>query len=148
MQGERALVPDAVNPQAVAAVIASWTGIPVGRMLDDEHQAIYNLHERLRDRIIGQDETLDSITRRIRTYRAGLDDPSKPVGVFLLLGPSGVGKTETACQLADLLYGDRQNMVTVNMSEFQEAHSASGLKGAPPGYVGYGKGGVLRHMPD
>lgn len=143
LQGERALVPDAVNPQAVAAVIASWTGIPVGRMLDDEHQAILNLHENLRDRIIGQDEALDAITRRIRTYRAGLDDPSKPVGVFLLLGPSGVGKTETACQLADLLYGGRQNMVTVNMSEFQEAHSVSGLKGAPPGYVGYGKGGVL-----
>lgn len=143
LQGERALVPAAVDAGSVAGVIASWTGIPVGRMLDDEHQAVLHLHERLRERIVGQDEALDTITRRIRTYRAGLDDPSKPVGVFLLVGPSGVGKTETACQLADLLFGGQQHMVTVNMSEFQEAHSVSGLKGAPPGYVGYGKGGVL-----
>jgi type VI secretion system protein VasG len=143
LQGERALVPAAVDAGSVAAVIASWTGIPVGRMLDDEHQAVLNLHDRLRERIVGQDDALDTITRRIRTYRAGLDDPSKPVGVFLLVGPSGVGKTETACQLADLLFGGQQHMVTVNMSEFQEAHSVSGLKGAPPGYVGYGKGGVL-----
>ena len=143
LQGERALVPAAVDAGSVAGVIASWTGIPVGRMLDDEHQAVLHLHERLRERIVGQDDALDTITRRIRTYRAGLDDPSKPVGVFLLVGPSGVGKTETACQLADLLFGGQQHMVTVNMSEFQEAHSVSGLKGAPPGYVGYGKGGVL-----
>jgi type VI secretion system protein VasG len=112
-------------------------------MLDDEQQAVLHLHERLQARIIGQDQALDTIASRVRSYRAGLDDPIKPVGVFMLVGPSGVGKTETACQLADLLYGGQQNMITVNMSEYQEAHSVSGLKGAPPGYVGYGRGGVL-----
>ena len=115
----------------------------MGRLLVDEQQAGLHLHERLQKRFIGQDQALDTIARRVRSYRAGLDDPIKPVGVFMLVGPSGVGKTETACQLADLLYGGQQNMITVNMSEYQEAHSVSGLKGAPPGYVGYGRGGVL-----
>jgi type VI secretion system protein VasG len=112
-------------------------------MLADEQQAVLKLHEQLRERIIGQDEALDAIARRIRSHRAGLDDEAKPVGVFLLVGPSGVGKTETASQLAELLYGGREHMVTINMSEYQEPHSVSGLKGAPPGYVGYGKGGLL-----
>jgi type VI secretion system protein VasG len=143
LQGEQPLVHDAVNRRVVAEVLSDWTGIPLGRMLDDEQQAVLYLHERLQARIIGQDQALDTIARRVRSYRAGLDDPIKPVGVFLLVGPSGVGKTETACQLADLLYGGQQNMITVNMSEYQEAHSVSGLKGAPPGYVGYGRGGVL-----
>ncbi len=133
----------AVDRQAVADVLSSWTGIPLGRMLADEQQTVLQLHERLKERIVGQDEALDAIARRIRSHRAGLDDPAKPVGVFLLLGPSGVGKTETACQLAELLYGGSQHMITVNLSEFQEAHSVAGLKGAPPGYVGYGRGGVL-----
>ena len=143
LQGDTPLVHDAVDSRAIAEVLASWTGIPLGRMLADEQQSVLQLHEHLRERVIGQDEALDSIARRIRSYRAGLDDPAKPVGVFMLVGPSGVGKTETACQLAELLYGGQQHMVTVNMSEYQEAHSVSGLKGAPPGYVGYGKGGVL-----
>ena len=143
LQGEQPLVHDAVNRRVIAEVLSDWTGIPLGRMLDDEQQAVLHLHERLQARIIGQDQALDAIARRVRSYRAGLDDPIKPVGVFLLVGPSGVGKTETACQLAELLYGGQQNMITVNMSEYQEAHSVSSLKGAPPGYVGYGKGGVL-----
>jgi type VI secretion system protein VasG len=143
LQGEQPLVHDAVNRRVIAEVLSDWTGIPLGRMLDDEQQAVLHLHERLQARIIGQDQALDTIARRVRSYRAGLDDPIKPVGVFMLVGPSGVGKTETACQLADLLYGGQQNMITVNMSEYQEAHSVSGLKGAPPGYVGYGRGGVL-----
>lgn len=132
-----------VDSHAIADVLSSWTGIPLGRMLADEQQAVLTLHERLRERIIGQDEALDAIARRIRSHRAGLDDEAKPVGVFLLVGPSGVGKTETASQLAELLYGGREHMVTINMSEYQEPHSVSGLKGAPPGYVGYGKGGLL-----
>ncbi len=133
----------AVDAHAIADVLSSWTGIPLGRMLADEQQTVLQLDQRLREKIVGQDEALDAIARRIRSHRAGLDDPSKPVGVFLLVGPSGVGKTETACQLAEQLYGGREQMVTVNMSEYQESHSVSGLKGAPPGYVGYGKGGVL-----
>jgi type VI secretion system protein VasG len=132
-----------VDSHAIADVLSSWTGIPLGRMLADEQQAVLKLHEQLRERIIGQDEALDAIARRIRSHRAGLDDEAKPVGVFLLVGPSGVGKTETASQLAELLYGGREHMVTINMSEYQEPHSVSGLKGAPPGYVGYGKGGLL-----
>ncbi len=132
-----------VDKQAIADVLSSWTGIPLGRMLADEQQAVLQLHQRLREKIIGQDDALDTIARRIRSHRARLDDERKPVGVFLLVGPSGVGKTETACQLAEQLYGGREQMVTVNMSEYQEPHSVSGLKGAPPGYVGYGKGGVL-----
>ncbi len=132
-----------VDRHAVADVLSGWTGIPLGRMLADEQQSVLDLDRQLKQRIVGQDEAIDAIARRIRSHRAGLDDPGKPVGVFLLVGPSGVGKTETACQLAELLYGGTQHMVTVNMSEYQEAHSVSGLKGAPPGYVGYGRGGML-----
>ena len=124
-------------------MISGWTGIPVGKMLADELHTVLHLKEKLAERIVGQDSALDAIARRVRTFRAELDDPGKPVGVFMLVGPSGVGKTETACVLADLLYGGERNMVIVNMSEFQEAHSVSSLKGAPPGYVGYGRGGVL-----
>ncbi|KCB21817.1 type VI secretion system ATPase TssH [Bordetella hinzii] len=143
LQGEEPLVPSCVDSATVARVISSWTGIPVGRMLTDELHTVLNLEDRLRERVVGQDAALDAIARRVRTFRADLDDPRKPVGVFLLAGPSGVGKTETAAALADILYGGERNMITVNLSEFQEAHSVSGLKGAPPGYVGYGKGGVL-----
>jgi type VI secretion system protein VasG len=123
--------------------VSGWTGIPIGKMLADELHTVLNLKERLAERVVGQDAALDAIARRVRTSRADLDDPGKPVGVFMLVGPSGVGKTETAYALADLMYGGDRNMVVVNMSEFQEAHSVSNLKGAPPGYVGYGKGGVL-----
>ncbi|MFN5233671.1 MAG: AAA family ATPase, partial [Burkholderiaceae bacterium] len=132
-----------VDTEAVANVLSSWTGIPLGRMLADEQRIVLELHKRLQERIIGQDEALEVIARRIRSHRAGLDDEAKPVGVFLLVGPSGVGKTETANQLAELLYGSREHMVTINLSEYQEPHSVAGLKGAPPGYVGYGRGGVL-----
>jgi ATP-dependent Clp protease ATP-binding subunit ClpA len=132
-----------VDTEAVANVLSSWTGIPLGRMLADEQRTVLELHKRLQERIIGQDEALELIARRIRSHRAGLDDEAKPVGVFLLVGPSGVGKTETANQLAELLYGSREHMVTINLSEYQEPHSVAGLKGAPPGYVGYGRGGVL-----
>ncbi|MFY7955532.1 MAG: AAA family ATPase, partial [Burkholderiaceae bacterium] len=132
-----------VDTEAVANVLSSWTGIPLGRMLADEQRMVLELHKRLQERIIGQDEALEVIARRIRSHRAGLDDEAKPVGVFLLVGPSGVGKTETANQLAELLYGSREHMVTINLSEYQEPHSVAGLKGAPPGYVGYGRGGVL-----
>jgi type VI secretion system protein VasG len=143
LSAELPMVPVEVDGDAVAAVVAGWTGIPVGRMMRDEIQGVIDLEERLKERIVGQDHALDIVCRRIRTYRAGLDDPGKPVGVFLFVGPSGVGKTETALGLADLLYGGERNLITVNMSEFQEAHTVSGLKGAPPGYVGYGQGGVL-----
>jgi ATP-dependent Clp protease ATP-binding subunit ClpA len=132
-----------VDTEAVANVLSSWTGIPLGRMLADEQRTVLDLHKRLQEIIIGQDEALEVIARRIRSHRAGLDDEVKPVGVFLLVGPSGVGKTETANQLAELLYGSREHMVTINLSEYQEPHSVAGLKGAPPGYVGYGRGGVL-----
>jgi ATP-dependent Clp protease ATP-binding subunit ClpA len=132
-----------VDTEAVANVLSSWTGIPLGRMLADEQRTVLELHKRLQERIIGQDEALEVIARRIRSHRAGLDDEAKPLGVFLLVGPSGVGKTETANQLAELLYGSREHMVTINLSEYQEPHSVAGLKGAPPGYVGYGRGGVL-----
>ncbi|NUY32357.1 type VI secretion system ATPase TssH [Paraburkholderia sp. JPY303] len=143
MQNDEPMVPVCVDSETVAQVISGWTGIPVGRMLADELHTVLYLQDKLAERVVGQDEALDAIARRVRTFRADLDDPGKPVGVFLLVGPSGVGKTETACALADMLYGGERNMITVNMSEFQEAHSVSGLKGAPPGYVGYGRGGVL-----
>eukprot|EP00752_Nemacystus_decipiens_P000499 g499.t1 len=142
-QGEEPMVSAAVDGAVVAQVIAGWTGIPVGRMMRDEVAGVLALEDRLRARIVGQDHALAAVARRIRTYRAGLDDPGKPVGVFLFVGPSGVGKTETALGLAELLYGGERNLITVNMSEFQEAHTVSGLKGAPPGYVGFGQGGVL-----
>jgi type VI secretion system protein VasG len=143
VQEDEPMVPVCVDSAVVAQVISGWTGIPVGRMLADELHTVLNLKEKLSERVVGQNQALDAIARRVRTFRADLDDPGKPVGVFMLVGPSGVGKTETAFALADLLYGGERNMVTVNMSEFQEAHTVSGLKGAPPGYVGYGRGGVL-----
>jgi type VI secretion system protein VasG len=142
-QGEDPMVPVCVDGRVVAAVVSSFTGIPVGRMLTDEIRAVMTLEQRMAERVVGQAEAIDAVARRIRTSRAGLDDPAKPVGVFLLVGPSGVGKTETAATLADLLYGGARNMVVVNMSEYQEAHTVSALKGAPPGYVGHGRGGVL-----
>ncbi|QFQ88744.1 type VI secretion system ATPase TssH [Paracoccus kondratievae] len=132
-----------VDEQAVASVISDWTGIPAGRMVADELQAVLGLSDLLRERVIGQDQGLCMIARRVETARAGLGNPEKPIGVFMLCGPSGVGKTETALALAEALYGGEQNIITINMSEFQEAHSVSLLKGAPPGYVGYGEGGRL-----
>ena len=133
----------AVDPHAVAAVVADWTGIPLGRMVRDETQAVLKLADTLGERVVGQQHAVELIAERIQTARAKLDDPKKPHGVFLLCGPSGVGKTETALALADTLYGGEHNAITINMSEFQEAHTVSTLKGAPPGYVGYGQGGVL-----
>ena len=143
IQDDDVLIPVCVDSAMVADVISGWTGIPVGKMLADEVHTVLQLHERLCERVVGQDQALDAIARRVRTFRAELDDPAKPVGVFMLVGPSGVGKTETAYALADMLYGGERNMITINMSEFQEAHTISSLKGAPPGYVGYGQGGVL-----
>ena len=143
LQGEDPLVLPTVDRQAVAAVVQDWTGIPVGRMVRDEIDSVLNLADTLSRRIIGQRHALEMIARRIQTARAGLDHPGKPVGVFLLAGTSGVGKTETALALAEALYGGEQNVITINMSEYQEAHAVSTLKGAPPGYVGYGEGGVL-----
>ena len=143
LQGENPLILPSVDRQAVASVLADWTGIPVGRMVKNEIQALLSLADSLEKRVIGQRHALDAIARRIQTSRAGLDNPSKPIGVFLLTGPSGVGKTETALALAETLYGGEGNMITINMSEFQEAHTVSTLKGSPPGYVGYGEGGVL-----
>ncbi len=142
-QGESPLILPSVDAQAVAAVVGDWTGIPVGRMVKNEVQAILNLATTLKQRVIGQDHGLEMIARRVQTSRAGLDNPSKPIGVFMLCGPSGVGKTESALALAESLYGGEQNLITINMSEFQEAHTVSTLKGAPPGYVGYGEGGIL-----
>ena len=143
LQNDDPMVPVCVDGSVVAEVISGWTGIPVGKMLTDELHTVLNLSEKLAERVVGQNQALDAIARRVRTFRANLDDPGKPVGVFMLVGPSGVGKTETAFALADLLYGGERNVITVNMSEFQEAHTVSSLKGAPPGYVGYGRGGVL-----
>ena len=143
LQGENPLIGVTVDAQIVGEVISGWTGIPVGKMLKDEIATVLALEKHLGARVIGQDHALGGISQRIRTSRARLDDPEKPVGVFLLVGPSGVGKTETALALSDLLYGGEQNIITINMSEFQEAHTVSTLKGSPPGYVGYGEGGVL-----
>ncbi len=143
LQGQTPMVPLCVDSGVIARVISNWTGIPVGKMMTNEIDTVLRLKEKMSRRIIGQAQALDAISRRIRTYRADLDDPGKPVGVFLLVGPSGIGKTETALTLAELLYGGERNMVTINMSEYQEAYTVSGLRGAPPGYVGHGKGGVL-----
>jgi type VI secretion system protein VasG len=143
MQGETPLILPIVDAQAVATVVGDWTGIPVGRMLKDEIETVLNLDQHLAKRVIGQDHAMKMIAKRIQTSRAGLDNPSKPIGVFMLAGTSGVGKTETALALAEVLYGGEQNVITINMSEYQEAHTVSSLKGAPPGYVGYGEGGVL-----
>jgi type VI secretion system protein VasG len=142
-QGETPLILPSVDAQAIASVVGDWTGIPVGRMVKNEVAAVLNLASSMGKRVIGQDHGLEMIARRVQTSRAGLDNPSKPVGVFMLAGPSGVGKTETALTLAETLYGGEQNLITINMSEFQEAHTVSTLKGAPPGYVGYGEGGIL-----
>lgn len=143
LQGETPLVYPCCDEQAVAAVVADWTGIPVGRMVSNELNTVLNLTEILNKRVIGQDHAMAMIAKRIQTSRAGLDNPNKPIGVFMLCGPSGVGKTETALALGEALYGGEQNVITINMSEFQEAHTVSTLKGAPPGYVGYGEGGIL-----
>jgi type VI secretion system protein VasG len=143
IQGENPLMQPCVDSQTIADVISGWTGIPVGKMLTDEIQTVLALKDRLEKRVIGQAHALEAIAQRIRTARAGLTDPRRPVGVFLLVGPSGVGKTETALTLADTLYGGERNLVTINMSEYQESHTVSSLKGSPPGYVGYGEGGVL-----
>ncbi|ERO62781.1 type VI secretion system ATPase TssH [Pseudomonas piscis] len=143
LQGENPLILPTVDYQAVASVVADWTGIPVGRMARNELETVLNLDQHLKKRIIGQDHALQMIAKRIQTSRAGLDNPNKPIGVFMLAGTSGVGKTETALALAEAMYGGEQNVITINMSEFQEAHTVSTLKGAPPGYVGYGEGGVL-----
>jgi type VI secretion system protein VasG len=132
-----------VDEHVVASVVSDWTGIPVGRMVKDDIENVLRLPEILNRRVVGQSHGLSMIAKRIETSRAKLDNPNKPIGVFMLCGPSGVGKTETALALAEALYGGEQNMITINMSEFQEAHSVSGLKGAPPGYVGYGEGGRL-----
>ncbi len=143
LQGEAPLILPTVDYQAVASVVADWTGIPVGRMASNEIENILGLAKTLAGRVIGQDHAMEMITKRIQTSRAGLDNPSKPIGVFMLAGTSGVGKTETALALAEALYGGEQNLIIINMSEYQEAHTVSSLKGAPPGYVGYGEGGVL-----
>lgn len=143
IQGESPLMQVCVDSQTIAEVVSGWTGIPVGKMLTDEIQKVLNLRARLEERVIGQSHGLEAISQRIRTARANLTDPRRPIGVFLLVGPSGVGKTETALTLADTLYGGEHNLVTINMSEYQEAHTVSSLKGSPPGYVGYGEGGVL-----
>jgi type VI secretion system protein VasG len=143
LQGEAPLVYPCVDPQAVAATISSWTGIPLGRMVADEVKTVLHLKDLMRESIVGQDHALEAIAQRIRTSRANLSDPNTPIGVFLLAGPSGVGKTESAVTLTNLLYGGVQNMTTINMSEFKEEHKVSLLMGSPPGYVGYGEGGVL-----
>ncbi len=143
IQGQEPMVFPEVDAHVVASVVAEWTGVPLGKMLKDDVRRMLELPEALRKRVIGQDHALSEVPRRIRSSKADLTDPGKPVGVFMLVGPSGVGKTETALALADLLYGGEDKVITVNMSEFQEAHTVSSLKGAPPGYVGYGKGGVL-----
>lgn len=143
LQGDSPLILPTVDAQAVGAVIQDWTGIPVGRMVKNELETVMNLPNIMKERIIGQDHALEAIAKRIQTSRANLDNPNKPIGVFMLAGTSGVGKTETALALAEALYGGEQNIITINMSEYQEAHTVSSLKGAPPGYVGYGEGGVL-----
>jgi type VI secretion system protein VasG len=143
LQGEAPLVPVQVDGHVVADIVSGWTGIPLGKMVLNEIETVRQLHTTLQERVIGQDHALGAIAQRVRTARAGLEDPNKPRGVFLFVGPSGVGKTETALALADILYGGERNLITINMSEYQEAHSVSGLKGSPPGYVGYGQGGVL-----
>lgn len=143
IRSEQPLVQAEVNSSVVASIVANWTGIPVGQMLKDDVSAVMDLPQRLAERVIGQPHALASLSQSIQTARAGLADPQKPFGVFMLTGPSGVGKTETALAIASQLYGGAQNLITINMSEFQEAHTVSTLKGSPPGYVGYGEGGVL-----
>ncbi|MYM82917.1 type VI secretion system ATPase TssH [Duganella sp. FT50W] len=143
LQGETPMVPLEVDGAIIAAIVSGWTGIPLGKMIKDEIRTVLVLQESLQARILGQPHAIAAVAQRVRTARANLDDPNKPKGVFLFVGPSGVGKTETALALADVLYGGERKLITINMSEYQEAHSVSGLKGSPPGYVGYGQGGVL-----
>ncbi len=143
VQGDAPLMQACVTSQTVGEVISGWTGIPVGKMLTDEIQTVLSLKDKLEQRVIGQSHGLEAVSQRIRTARANLTDPKRPIGVFLLVGPSGVGKTETALSLAEAMYGGERNLITINMSEYQEAHTVSSLKGSPPGYVGYGEGGVL-----
>jgi len=143
VQGETGLIQVCVDAQIVGEVLSAWTGIPAGKMLKDEIATILSLQEHLGRRVIGQPHAMEIISQRVQTSRASLDDPNKPVGVFMLVGPSGVGKTETALALSDLLYGGEHNLITINMSEFQESHTVSTLKGSPAGYIGYGEGGVL-----
>jgi type VI secretion system protein VasG len=142
-QGDNPMVFGVVDQDAVAAVVGDWTGIPMGRMVKNEIESVLTISDQLKARVIGQDHAMDAIAKRIQTSRAKLDNPNKPVGVFMLCGPSGVGKTETAMVLADLLFSGDESCIVINMSEFQEAHTVSTLKGAPAGYVGYGQGGVL-----
>ena len=143
LQGEAPLIPMQVDGLVIAEVVAAWTGVPLGKMVKDEIKTVLNLKALLSERVLGQANALEAVAQRVRTARANLEDPNKPKGVFLFVGPSGVGKTETALALADVLYGGERKLITINMSEYQEAHSVSGLKGSPPGYVGYGEGGVL-----
>ena len=143
LQGESPLILPSVDEVAVGSVVQDWTGVPVGRMVKNEIETVLNLAQSLSQRVVGQRHALDMIARRIHTSRAKLDNPNKPIGVFMLCGPSGIGKTETALTLAEALYGGEQNVITINMSEFQEKHTVSTLKGSPPGYVGYGEGGIL-----
>ena len=143
LQGESPLIPMQVDGTVVAEIVAAWTGIPLGKMVKDELRAVLELESKLTQRVIGQPQAIGAVAQRVRTARALLEDPNKPKGVFLFVGPSGVGKTETALALAEALYGGERKLITINMSEYQEAHSVSGLKGSPPGYVGYGEGGVL-----
>ncbi|WP_288387786.1 type VI secretion system ATPase TssH [uncultured Acinetobacter sp.] len=143
LQGNEPLVFERVTAQMINQIISDWTGIPVGNMVHDEIQHILTLKDKLEQRVMGQDYALEQLVQGIKTSKARLEDPNKPQGVFLLVGPSGVGKTETALALANELYGGEQHLITINMSEYQEAHTVSSLKGAPPGYVGYGQGGVL-----
>jgi type VI secretion system protein VasG len=143
VQGDEPLVSVAVTGQTISEVISGWTGIPVGRMMADEIATVLNMENLLKERIIGQDHALKAVAQMIQTAHAGIEDPSKPTAVFMFVGTSGVGKTETALALSELLYGGEENVITINMSEYQEAHTVSSLKGSPPGYVGYGEGGVL-----
>jgi type VI secretion system protein VasG len=143
LQADAPMVPLEVDGRTVAAVVAAWTGIPLGKMVRDELRTVQQLRPALESRVLGQAHAIEVLARRMRIARANLEDASKPKGVFLFTGPSGVGKTETALALADLLYGGERKLITINMSEYQEAHSISGLKGSPPGYVGFGEGGVL-----
>ena len=143
LQGETPLIPMQVDGLVVAEIVAAWTGIPLGKMVKDEIKTVLNLKPLLGERVLGQAHALEAVAQRVRTARANLEDPNKPKGVFMFVGPSGVGKTETALALADVLYGGERKLITINMSEYQEAHTVSGLKGSPPGYIGYGEGGVL-----
>lgn len=143
LQGESPLLQPSVDGQAIAQVISAWTGIPIGRMVKDEINTVLSLKEHLENRVVGQSHALDALSQRLRTARAKLEDPRRPIGVFMFVGPSGVGKTETGLALAELLFGSDQNITTLNMSEFKEEHKVSLLMGSPPGYVGYGEGGVL-----